>query len=82
MIAPGGTPSVMPLSVAIWAGLPPTITLSELPPGSVETTVVHGFVAGEGGCAQPTIGEPMRSPSHRTGEPPISTCVCFGISVT
>src|SRR5438067_2167514 len=82
MIAPGGTPSVSPLSVATYAGRPPTFTFREVEPGRVEATIVHGFVAGDGGCAHPMIGEPARSGSQSTGEPLISTCVCFGISVT
>jgi hypothetical protein len=49
MIGDGGTPSVWPLTVAMYAGRPPTRTLSDHEPGSVATTVVHGFVVGEGG---------------------------------
>jgi len=82
MIVPGGTPSVSPVSTAVYAGLPPAITFNEVDPGSVETTVVQGFVLGLGGCAQPTIGEPTRSGSQSTGAPPAITCICFGITTT
>ena len=82
MIGDGGTPSVSPLSVATYAGLPPTRTFSDHDPGSTETTVVHGFVAGVGGCAQPAIGAPIRSGTHMTGEPWMSTLNWRGISMT
>ena len=75
MIVPGGTPSVMPLSVASRTGAPAAVTRVEAEPGSVEITVVQGFVPGLGGCAQPTIGAPERSPSRSTGLPAIVTCV-------
>jgi hypothetical protein len=82
MIAPGGTPSVKPVRVATYTGLLPAMTFSEVDPGNVVATIVHGFVPGDGGCAQPTIGEPTRSGSQRTGPPPASTCACLGMSVT
>src|SRR3954447_2390019 len=82
MITPGGTLSVMPLRVWMWMGLPPALAFREEPPGSVETTVVHGFVLGLGARAQPTMGAPIRSVSHTTGDPPAMTVVCFGMSVT
>jgi hypothetical protein len=82
MIVPGGTLSVMPLSVARYAGFPPTMTFWELEPGSVDATVVHGFVLGLGDSAHPAIGAPTRSGSHSTGAPWIITVVCRGISVT
>src|SRR5689334_7271858 len=63
VIGEGGTPSVIPLSVATYAGRPATRTFSEVEPGRVETTVVQGLVAGVGGRAQPTIGAPSRSGS-------------------
>src|SRR5919201_5996609 len=82
MIAPGGTPSVKPESVATYAGRPPTITLSEVDPGSVDTTIVHGFVLGLGGCAQPATTAPTRSGSQRTAPPPHITCIWRGIRMT
>ena len=69
VIGDGGTPSVMPLSVARYAGLPPTRTLSDHEPGRVETTVVHGFVVGVGGWAQPTIGAPIAIGHAHHGSP-------------
>src|SRR3954452_24384267 len=63
-------------------GRPPAIAFSDEPPGNVDTTSVHGFVPGLGGWAQPTMGAPTRSPSHRTGAPPAVTTVCFGMSMT
>lgn len=82
MIVPGGTPSVIPLSVASSTGRPPAVTVGFDEPGSVETTTVQGFVLGLGGWAHPTIGAPDRSPSHRTLPPWICTCICLGMSVT
>jgi hypothetical protein len=82
MIVPGGTPSVMPLSVASSTGSPAAMTRVEAEPGSVEMTMVQGFVPGLGGCAQPTMGAPERSPSRRTGLPAIVTVVCRGVSMT
>ena len=49
MIAPGGTPSVNPVSVATYTGLWPAMTLSEVDPGNVVVTIVQGFVLGDGG---------------------------------
>ena len=82
MIAPGGTPSVNPVSVATYTGLWPAMTLSEVDPGKVVATIVHGFVLGDGGWAHPTMGEPTRSGSQRTGACPACTAICFGINVT
>lgn len=82
MIVAGGTPSVIPVRVATYAGLPPTCTLSEVDPGRVETTVVQGFDPGVGGSAQPAIGAPARSGSHSTAAPSMVTLCCFGISLT
>lgn len=83
MIVPGGTPSVMPLSVWVCAGNPATNARGDVPvPGMTETTVVQGLEPGLGGCAQPAIGAPMRSVSRRTGAPPAVTVVCFGVSIT
>ena len=82
MIGDGGTPSVWPLSDAKYAGRPPTRTLVDHDPGSVVTTVVHGFVVGEGGWAQPTIGAPTRSGTHITGAPRMRTVACRGMSMT
>ena len=45
-------------------------------------TTRHGAVAGVGGWAQPTIGEPTRSPTHIAGMPPTRTLTCLGMSVT
>jgi len=78
----GGTPSVSPVSVDRYAGLPPTRTFSDHDPGNVATTAVHGFVAGVGGCAQPAITAPMMSGTHMIGEPWMSTLTCVGISIT
>src|SRR5262249_55118301 len=82
MIAPGGTPSVNPVSVARYTGLWPALALSEVEPGNVVVTIVHGLVLGDGGWAQPTIGAPTRSGSQSTGAWPACTVICFGISVT
>jgi hypothetical protein len=82
MIGEGGTPSVRPVSVETYAGLPPTRTFSDHDPGNVAATVVHGFVAGVGGSAQPTIGAPMMSGTHITGAPPAITLNCRGMSMT
>lgn len=73
MIVPGGTPSVRPESVATYTGFPPTVTRGEVEPGSVDTTVVHGFVDGVGGTAQPMMGAPARSGSQSTLPPAITT---------
>ena len=78
MMVPGGTPSVSPLSVESSTGRPPTVTVGADEPGNVDTTSVHGFVPGLGGCVQPTIGAPERSPSQRTFPPWIWTCTCSG----
>jgi hypothetical protein len=78
----GGTPSVMPVSVARYVGLPPTRTLSDHEPGSVDTTVVHGFVVGVAGWAQPTIGAPTTSGTHITGAPRMVTTAWRGMSMT
>src|SRR4051795_11074104 len=67
MIVPGGTPSVTPLRVASSTGRPAAVTRVDAEPGSVEMTVVQGFVPGLGGCAHPTMGAPARSPSRSTG---------------
>src|SRR5438445_596630 len=64
MMAPGGTPSVIPVKVATYARRPPTRTFSDVEPGKVETTAVHGFEAMVGGWVQPTIGAPTKSGSH------------------
>ena len=82
MSGDGGTPSVWPASVATYAGRPPTKTFGDHEPGNVATTVVHGFVVGVGGCAQPTIGAPFRSGTHITGPPWMSTTPCRGMSIT
>src|SRR3712207_4431813 len=79
---PGGTPSVRPVTVIRCAGRPPTMTIGDDPPGRVDTTTVHGFVTGVGGWAQPTIGAPTRSPSHKTGAPPAVTVVWRGVRST
>jgi len=60
---------VIAVAVAIRAGMPLIVTVSEVEPGSGETTRVQGTVAGVGGCKQPTIGEPTRSTNRRTGAP-------------
>lgn len=78
----GGTPSVNPTRVARYTGRPPTVTFSDHEPGIACRRVVHGFVAGVGGCAQPTIGAPTKSGTQSTGAPPISTFVCPGIGLT
>ena len=72
----------MPVSVCRYTGLPPTRTLSDHEPGSADTTVVHGFVAGVGGWAQPTIGAPMTSGTHITGAPRMVTTPWRGMSMT
>lgn len=82
MIVPGGTPSVRPVSVARYTGIPLAVTFSDHEPGSVESTVVHGFVAGVGGIGQPAIGAPSRSGTHSTGAPAISTFACRGMART
>ena len=60
---------VIALAVAIRAGMPLIVTVSEVEPGSGETTSVHGTVAGVGGCKHPAIGDPTRSTNRRTGAP-------------
>src|SRR4051812_39911257 len=85
MSGEGGTPLVTPLMPASSTGLPPTRTVGLMPTigiGISLATTRHGAVAGVGGCAQPTIGEPTMSPTQRTGWPPQRTFTCFGISVT
>lgn len=82
MTGAGGIPSVSPVSVARYAGLPPTVTFSDQEPGKVATSVVHGLVAGVGGIGQPTIGAPSRSGTHITGPPAIVTCTWRGINIT
>jgi hypothetical protein len=82
VIGDGGTPSVIPLSVATYAGRPATRTFGDEEPGNVDTTVVQGLVAGVGGCAQPTIGAPRRSGSHMAGAPWIRTVPWRGMSMT
>lgn len=82
MSGEGGTPSVRPMSVARYTGRPATETFSDHEPGSTATTVVHGFVTGVGGCAQPAIGEPIRSGTHITAPPEIVTVVCLGTKTT
>src|SRR5579871_2317936 len=62
--------------------MPLIVTVSEVEPGSGDTTSVHGTVAGVGGCKQPTIGAPTKSTNRRTGAPWASTWNCFGINVT
>src|SRR5215216_5121637 len=83
-MAPGGTESVTPVSVAMCAGRPPTFTLSDDDdgPGMTETTAVQGFELGVTGTGQPTIGAPTRSSSQTTGAPPARTLVCLGTSIT
>src|SRR4051794_24951614 len=66
-------------------GLPPTRTVGLMPTigiGISLATTRHGAVAGVGGWAQPTIGEPTRSPTHIAGMPPTRTLTCLGMSVT
>ncbi|MDX6677045.1 MAG: hypothetical protein QOE31_1097 [Solirubrobacteraceae bacterium] len=82
MIVPGGTPSVTPLSVARYGGRPATAMFGADEPGTVLTTVVHGFVTAVAGCEQPAIGAPTSDGSHSTSPPPATTCVWPGISVT
>jgi hypothetical protein len=82
MIVPGGTPSVSPVRVDRYTGIPLAVTFSDQEPGSVDTTTVQGFVAGVGGIGQPTIGAPSRSGTQSAGAPPIRTFVCRGIART
>ena len=82
MIVPGGTPSVSPVSVDRYTGMPFAVTFSDHEPGSVESTVVHGLVAGVGGTGQPAIGAPTRSGTQSTGAPLIRTFACRGIART
>jgi hypothetical protein len=44
--------------------------------------VVHGFVVGVGGWAQPTIGAPITSGTHITGAPRMVTTTWRGMSMT
>ena len=78
----GGTPLIFIPGFAGDIGLPPTRTLSDHEPGSVDTTVVHGFVVGVAGWAQPTIGAPTTSGTHITGAPRMVTTAWRGMSMT
>ena len=73
---------VIAVVVAIKAGMPLTETVSEVEPGSGDTTAVHGTVTGVGGCEHPTIGAPIKSTSRRIGAPWAKTWTCRGINVT
>ena len=73
MIVPGGNAVGHAAERGEQYGSPPTVTVGADEPGNVETTSVHGFVPGLGGCAHPTIGAPERSPSQRTFPPWICT---------
>lgn len=78
----GGTPSVSPVSVFTYTGLPATLTFIDHEPGKTDATSVHGFVVGVGACAQPTIGAPRRSGTASTGPPWIVTVACPGATRT
>ena len=78
----GGTPVVVPMSDAVSTGWPLTLTFEE--PGATETSVSHMYT-GEGvpfgGAGHGTIGVPGTSATVRTGAPPTSTFVFFGMSL-
>jgi hypothetical protein len=58
------------------------MTVGAVEPGSTDTTVVHGFVLVEAGCAHPAIGAPTRSGSHMMLPPEITASVWWGMSTT